>query len=293
MNKAVKIVCMMRIKNEEQWIGQTLDAAGRAADSIVILDDGSTDRTPEICRAHPKVVRYEYQSGKSLDEARDKDRLLRWTLEEKPDWILALDSDEILEDAAATTIRREIALCPPEITALGFHWLYMWDAPDQYRVDGHYDPPAFARLFRVTGMGMDPRKLSILRTEHGGNLHCGSIPANLPGSARFIDVYVKHYGYYERSQREKKRAFYERSDPHCASKGGYEHLTSEEGMVLRQWRERSPSEVRHSDQGGDFVTKPLPQLLNSRAWLLRSRFRRACAWLLRHLTTWGIRRSSS
>ena len=284
----VRIVCMMRIKNEEQWIAQVLDAASRVADGIVILDDGSTDRTPEICRAHPGVVRYEYQSGKSLDEARDKDRLFLWTLEENPDWVLALDSDEVLEDASASTIRREIALCPPEVTALGFHWLYMWDSPDQYRVDNEYDPPALARLFRVTGLGMDPGKLRIARTEHGGNLHCGSIPANLPGSVRFIDVFVKHYGYYDESQRKTKRAFYERHDPHCASKGSYEHLTGEEGMILKQWHERSPDEVTYSDQGGDFITEPLPRAGS----VLRSRFRRSCAWLLRLLTVWRMRNKS-
>ena len=281
---------MMRIKNEEQWIAPVLEAASRVADSFVILDDGSTDRTPEICRAHPKVVRYEYQSRKSLDEARDKDLLLRWALDENPDWILALDGDEVLEDVAGTTIRREIALCPPEVTCLGFHWLYMWNSPDQYRVDGKYDSPALPRLFRVTGLGLDPRKLRIRRTEHGGNLHCGSIPGNLPGLVRYIDVYVKHYGYLDRSERETRQEFYEQHDPHCASKGSYEHLTSEEGMILKQWRERSPDEVTYSDQT-DFVTKPLYREAGG-LMAIRSRFRRSCAWLLRILTRWGIRRSS-
>lgn len=286
-----KIICMMRVKNEERWIAQALEAASRVADSIVILDDGSTDGTPEICRAHPKVVRYEYQNRRSLDEARDKDVLLRSALAENPDWLLALDGDEVLEDAAASTIRREIAVCPPEVTALGFHWLYMWNSPHEYRVDGKYWPPALARLFRVTGLRMDPRKLRFTRTEHGGNLHCGSIPGNLPGLLMYIDVYVKHYGYLDKSDREMRLAFYERHDPHCASKGSYEHLISEEGMILKQWRERSPSEVMYSDQGGDFVTKPLPRQ-TGRLGALRSRFRRSCAWLLRIVAAWGITRRS-
>jgi ubiquinone/menaquinone biosynthesis C-methylase UbiE len=62
-----RVIGMLRIKNEEEFIEQTLLMAAKVADGFVILDDGSTDRTPELCRSHPKVIRYEYQNEPVTD----------------------------------------------------------------------------------------------------------------------------------------------------------------------------------------------------------------------------------
>ena len=229
---------MLRIKNEEQWIIPTLEKASPVVDGFVILDDGSTDRTPELCRSHPKVLRYEYQDEAATDEARDKDRLLMLTLDLDPDWVLALDGDELLEDAAPDIIRREIAACPPEVTALGFNFLYMWESHDRYRVDGKYANLRHPRLFKVKNIGTDQRALRFHTTGHGSNFHCGSVPANLSGQVRYIDLNVKHYGYFEKQQRERKKAFYLEKDPENAARGYYDHLTNEKGMDLFPWSER-------------------------------------------------------
>lgn len=252
-----KIVCMMRIKNEERWITSVLNAASQLVDAFVILDDGSTDRTPELCQAFPKVVRYERQTEDSIDEARDKDKLLQWALDEHPDWILALDGDEVLEDVASIAIRKELAVCPEDVSALGFNFLYMWDTYDRHRVDGPYRDLRHPRLFRIAGLGIDPRSLRFRRTDHGANFHCGSVPCNIPGRVRYVDVNVKHFGYFDRSEREAKRAFYEQRDPDHASKGYYNHLTDEEGIVLFPWRERDASEVLYSDATPDAAIKAL------------------------------------
>ncbi|MDO8672999.1 MAG: glycosyltransferase family 2 protein [Dehalococcoidia bacterium] len=263
-----KIVCMMRVKNEERWIVPTLTAASPIVAGFVILDDNSTDRTPELCRAFPKVIRFERQTESKLDEARDKDRLLQWTLDEKPDWILALDGDEVFENVAPTAIAREIAICPHEVTALAFNFLYMWDSHDRYRVDGKYGELYHTRLFKISGLNQDSRSLRFRRTTYGGNLHCGSIPGNLSGLVQYIDVNVKHYGYFERSMRAAKRVFYERTDPVHASQGYYDHLSDEQGMVLMPWQERDATEVAYSD-GGDRRLVRIPIKLSSPLWRFR------------------------
>ena len=255
-----RIICMMRIKNEEQWIASVLQSASPLVDGFVILDDGSTDDTPRICRSHPRVIRYEYQQEYVTDEARDKNRLLRWALQTDPDWLLALDGDEILEDAAAITVRREINASPAEVTALGFEWLYMWDAHDRYRCDGQYRNFRQLRLFRVKGLPVDPWSLEYRSTKHGANFHCGSIPSNLSGLRRLIDVKVKHCGYFERSHREEKRVFYERLDPQAAAAGFYNHLTDERGMILMPWCERDVADVFYSDHD----PKPMVERLRQR-----------------------------
>ncbi len=233
-----RVLCMMRVKNEEAWIGQALDKASAAVDGFVILDDGSTDRTGEICRAHPKVLRCEFQREAVTDEARDKDRLLQSALDFDPDWILALDGDELLEDAGPAILRRAVASSPPEVTSFSMRFLYMWDAHDRHRVDGKYRRLVHPRLFRTRGIGIPARSLRFKTTEHGANFHCGSVPGNMPGQVRELDLMVKHYGYFEREQRGRKRRFYEAKDPGAAKAGYYDHLTDETGIRLEPWAER-------------------------------------------------------
>lgn len=238
-----KLIAMMRLKNEGEWILQTLEKASLLVDGFVILDDGSTDSTRAICRSFPKVIRYEYQDEAVTDEARDKERLLQWTLDENPDWILALDGDELLEDAAPLIIRKALASSPPSVSMFAFNFLYMWDTHDRYRVDGKYSNLRHPRLFRITGLKIDPRMLRFARTGNGANFHCGSVPYNLPGQLYYLDLNVKHYGYFNKCQREQKMAFYTQLDPVNAAAGCYNHLTGEEGMILLPWRERDPGEA--------------------------------------------------
>lgn len=46
-----KIVAMYRIKNEARWLKKSLESASNVCESIVILGDGSTDNTLEICKS--------------------------------------------------------------------------------------------------------------------------------------------------------------------------------------------------------------------------------------------------
>lgn len=232
-----KIVCMMRIKNEERWIAQSLAQTSRLADAIVILDDGSTDNTPKICKSFPKVVKYEWQNEPKMDEARDKNKLLKWALELEPDWILALDGDEVLEDIAPEVIRELIEYYPPEVTKLELEWLYLWDMETRYRVDGLYRDVFHPRLFKVKGQ--DPANLRFLSSGHGANLHCGSIPPKITGRTVRLSIKVKHYGYFFRDQRERKYHWYCGKDPHAARAGYYNHLIDETGIQFKSWQERN------------------------------------------------------
>ena len=45
----------IRVKDGELWAEQCLRSLSGFVDDIVILDDGSTDRTVEICRSFDKV----------------------------------------------------------------------------------------------------------------------------------------------------------------------------------------------------------------------------------------------
>lgn len=231
-----QIICQMRIRNEERWLPDVLDSIARVAGGIVILDDGSQDRTPEICKAHPAVIDYLWQNESTMDEVRDKNRLLRRALACKPDWVLCMDGDEILEDSAPERIRDAIAHCPPDVSVFDIQFLYMWNDLSYYRTDGIYGRIYHHRLFRLQGQNL--AELAFVPTRHGGNLHCESVPPTIRGRSMEIDVKVKHLGYMLAEDRERKLSWYRSKDPVHAAKGYYDHLVDQPGMVTVEWKER-------------------------------------------------------
>ena len=90
-----KIVTVLRVKNEEQYIGAALESLVSLAGDIVLLDDGSTDATPSMV-GRRRDVHYHRQDDMELDEGRDRTALYKWALELDPDWIFTLDGDEML-----------------------------------------------------------------------------------------------------------------------------------------------------------------------------------------------------
>lgn len=226
---------MMRIKDVERWLAQSLASVLPLVDGIVILDDGSTDRTPEICRACPEVVRYQYQVEPTRDEYRDKNRLLRWALEFSPDWIMVLDGDEVLEERAPSVIQARIAAISreaPDSVALEARFLYFWRDPAWYVDEESWHPLLF------TTWGQDVSSLQFDYDVPWARLHCGRVPSNLRGSKNKIDVYVKHYGYQTFRDCWRKYRFYVRHDPVRAREGYYDHLLRRRFKV-RRWVERS------------------------------------------------------
>ena len=237
-----RILTMLRIKNEERWIETCLASLLDVVDGIVILDDGSTDRTPQIVRTFPKVLRYEYVTNPTVDEVRDKNLLLSWTLKFNPDWILALDGDEELGPLSRDVIRKEIFRVTrhnPEFVALSFRFIYFWNDTETYRIDGEYADVWHPRLF--TTWNQDISSLRFNSAGHGAGFHCGSIPGGLIGRVKKAGVVVKHYGYVDPEVRAKKYEYYRRNDPEASARGYYEHLIH--GCTkLDRWRGEADAE---------------------------------------------------
>lgn len=87
---ALKVIAALPAYNEEKYIGSLVLQAKRYADEVIVVDDGSTDRTGEIAGlAGATVVRHQQNQGKGaavqsiLTEARKRD----------PDILVVLDSD--------------------------------------------------------------------------------------------------------------------------------------------------------------------------------------------------------
>ncbi len=108
------ISILIPTKNEEKNIARCLESVYKWADEIIIVDSQSTDQTLEICKQYnTKVLQFNYKGGwpKKRQWALD-------TFDFKNDWILLLDSDEILLPG----IKKEIETAVKSESADGY-WM--------------------------------------------------------------------------------------------------------------------------------------------------------------------------
>jgi glycosyltransferase involved in cell wall biosynthesis len=214
----MKIAGMLRVKNEAQWIEEVVQSLLPVCASVSVLDDHSTDETAAICERQPRTRVYRSHFT-DLDEARDKNYLLGRIREyEKPDWVLQIDGDEVLDPSSVSGILRAIRN-PEWSRAYSVQIVYLWDRPDQIRTDGIY-----ADFWRPSLFCMEGSTLRFRQTGNGGNFHCGSVPADLTDQADRCDARVKHYGYMERARRLEKFRWYNSIDPDNRFEDGYRHM---------------------------------------------------------------------
>ncbi len=87
-------LCMI-VKDEEPVLCRCLESVGTAADEIIIVDTGSTDRTPEIARQFTDRI-FTFPWNDNFADARNF-AFSKATM----DYQMWLDADDVLEDAAA------------------------------------------------------------------------------------------------------------------------------------------------------------------------------------------------
>lgn len=78
--------------NEEERLDNTLKAAARVADDLLVVDSGSTDRTEEIARKYG--ARFIFNKWKNISSQKQFAQN-----QCQQDWVLSLDADEVLSDA--------------------------------------------------------------------------------------------------------------------------------------------------------------------------------------------------
>lgn len=224
------LLAMMVVRNEaNRYLRPVLERLGRLVDGIVILDDASTDETPGLCRAHPKVIRFRQLNSSlfSRNEAALRSLLWEMTVELEPAWILALDADELLEEKAKTALPALTA--QEEYELITFPVYHFWGDLRHYRVDRLWHPvlARTACLFRY-------RKN---RSYHWAprRLHCGRLPVEAYHAPRFhAPLRLLHLGYASPQARSEKYHRYLSLDP----RGRFCPLTHYQSIMARQPRLR-------------------------------------------------------
>lgn len=219
----VRVAGMLRVKNESRWIERVIKSIKPLCNGgIFILDDKSTDDTPEIARACGATVILSGAPG--IDETRDKNALLKSIMElSNPDWVLHIDGDEELEPAGIDVIRRAIESKRAQTFTLPV--LYLWDREDQIRVDGIFGRMQRESLFSTANTNGIFRS-TIYGMGTAANLHCSNVPADLAKGAITIPARLIHYGYIDRAMRLRKWDFYNTVDPNNVLEDRYRHAVA-------------------------------------------------------------------
>lgn len=130
-----KLTAMMQVRNESgQYLTEVLERLVSFVDEIVIVDDASEDDTAEICRRCPKVVRL-VELPQPLFQQEWRLRTLLWqaAMTTDPDWLLAVDADELYEARACSEIRSLID--QDQYDWVAFRFYDLWNGRTQYRDD--------------------------------------------------------------------------------------------------------------------------------------------------------------
>lgn len=99
MNKKLFISCYILTHNSERRIDQVLQSANKIADEVLIVDSGSTDKTLDYATSHGARIIH-----RKFDNFRDQRIFAESSCTHN--WVLALDSDEVLSETLQTSIGR-------------------------------------------------------------------------------------------------------------------------------------------------------------------------------------------
>lgn len=147
-----KLIACMPVRNEEWILEKTLGDLSTYVDEIVIVDDGSTDRTPEIIRSFDKVTAIHTNPPGTLpfnngQESTNRNKTLELARSRGAEWILQIDADEMFESRVGVEL--------PKLLKKGcsakFQICHLWNDIDHFRVDGEWGNFVRYRLYRLHG----------------------------------------------------------------------------------------------------------------------------------------------
>lgn len=114
-----RIVGMIRLRDEEVLLQDTLDHLAQFVDGIVVFDDASSDKSVEIARGHEAVIEVIVNKKwkkykREWEETANRTYLLSRAKKYDPEWLVYIDADERLEG----DIRYFLQNAPSEVDAV-------------------------------------------------------------------------------------------------------------------------------------------------------------------------------
>lgn len=100
-NQTPKTLGMIRLRNEELVLQDTLDSLSQHVDGVVVYDDASNDKSVRIALSHPVVleviVNKKWRKDRVWEETANRRLLYQRSSTYKPEWFFYSDADERFE----------------------------------------------------------------------------------------------------------------------------------------------------------------------------------------------------
>jgi glycosyltransferase involved in cell wall biosynthesis len=150
LSRPQKIVGLVPVRNENQYIDQCLRALALYTDAIVVLDDASTDNTVAIVESLAKECKIERFIKKTVwfrDEPGDRNKLIQAGREIGGTHFIPIDADEMFTAPCLKDnfLRNKILAMEPG-DRLWTHWIRLWKGLSKFRLDTNKDKRAFCDM---------------------------------------------------------------------------------------------------------------------------------------------------
>jgi glycosyltransferase involved in cell wall biosynthesis len=214
--RSAHLTVLLPVRNAAHLLPEWLESVGGYAETVIALDDGSTDGSAAILEAHPLVTcvlrnppRATYHGW---DDLGNRQRLIWAALAEGCEWMLFLDADERLAGDDAKALRQLVEIEAQPGHAYGFEVFRMVDD------ERHYDPAAFwvFRLFHATDAQ------SPLGSQR---LHFVPVPSAIERNRwLYTSVRIQHFGSLTTDHRRARFDKYLEADPLSENQEDYTNL---------------------------------------------------------------------
>jgi glycosyltransferase involved in cell wall biosynthesis len=228
LRRLPRLTAGIRVKDGERYAEECLRDLSLYVDEIVVLDDGSTDRTIDIMRSFPKVKRIVRWEKNFFHEGIDRNVVLALVKDTNPEWILLPDIDEVFEER----FKGELPdlMSAGDVGLYAFLFCHFWRSRTHYRIDGKW--------------GKETREFPIPRlVRNTPGLHypvhraLGTAQiAGATGRCVVSDIRVKHYGHLHEDISRRKIELYSSLDQGV----DYSYMVDETGLELEEWSEAAP-----------------------------------------------------
>lgn len=225
------LTVLVPARNAGHLLPDWLDSVARYADSVIALDDGSTDDTRAVLEGHPLVaqvltnpIRPTYHGW---DDLENRQRLVYAALSLGAQWLLFLDADESIDDGDWKALHGFLQHEAQPGFAYGFQVFRMIEEI------GEYDPHSLW-VFRLFAASDATQPLGSQR------LHFVPVPSGIPRrNWLFTSLRIRHHASMTAEHRAARFRKYQEADPDNEYQGDYTNLLREPTLV-QPWPERSP-----------------------------------------------------